>query len=69
MLNSIYETLHMLHIDLFAPMSIGRLGGNKYTLVVVDEYIRYTWVIFLKAKSDAPEEIINLIKREELLKS
>ena len=54
MLSSIEEPLHMLHMDLFGPMSISSLGGKKYTLVIMDEFTRYTWVIFLKAKSDAP---------------
>ena len=54
----------MLHMDLFGPMSIGSLGGKNYTLVIVDEFTRYTWVIFMKNKSDALKEIISLIKRE-----
>ena len=56
----------MLHMDLFGPMSVGSLGGKKYTLMVVDEYTKYTWIIFFNPKSDALEEIISLIKREEL---
>lgn len=64
--NLVDQPLHMLHMDLFGPMSVGSLGGKNYTLVIVDEFTRYTWVIFLKAKSEAPKEIINLIKREQL---
>ena len=64
-LASIDEPLHMLHMDLFGPMSISSLKGKKYTLVVVDEFSRFTWVVFLQAKSDAPAEIITLIKREQ----
>lgn len=36
---------------------------------MVDEFTRYTSVIFLKAKSNALEEIISLIKKEQLQKS
>ncbi|XP_071687326.1 uncharacterized protein [Rutidosis leptorrhynchoides] len=67
-ITTIDEPLHMLHMDLFGPMNIGSLSGKKYTLVIVDEYSRLTWVIFLYAKSDAPEEIINLIKKEQVQK-
>ena len=54
-------------MDLFGPVSTVSLGGKKYALVIVDEYSRYTWVFFLKAKSDAADEIINFIKKMETL--
>lgn len=59
LLSSIDQLLHTLHMNIFVPMSIESLGGKKYKLVIVDEFTRYSWVIFLKAKSDAPEEIIS----------
>ncbi|GJV52696.1 reverse transcriptase domain-containing protein [Tanacetum coccineum] len=33
-----------------------RYGGNLYTLVVVDDYLRYTWTRFLKTKNEAFEK-------------
>ena len=54
-------------MDLFGPVSTPSLSGKRYTLVIVDEYSRYTWVFFLKAKSDAAEEIIKFIKQAEVL--
>jgi hypothetical protein len=39
--------------------------GAHYALVVVDEYSRYTMIRLLVKKSDAPLEIINLIKLME----
>ncbi|GJT23209.1 retrovirus-related pol polyprotein from transposon TNT 1-94 [Tanacetum coccineum] len=41
------------------------LNHEKYTLVIVDEYSRYTWVYFLKNKSQAPETLMSFIKRVE----
>ncbi|GJW15149.1 retrovirus-related pol polyprotein from transposon TNT 1-94 [Tanacetum coccineum] len=41
------------------------INHEKYTLVIVDEYSRYTWVYFLKKKSQAPETIMSFIKRVE----
>ena len=64
---SISEVFQLLHMDLFGPVSTVSLGGKKYALVIVDEYSRYTWVFFLKAKSDAADEIINFIKKMETL--
>ena len=57
----------MLHMDIFGPVSTQSLGGKKYTLVIVDEYSRYTWVFFLKHKSEAAEEIISFVKKMEVL--
>ncbi|GKD64250.1 retrovirus-related pol polyprotein from transposon TNT 1-94, partial [Tanacetum coccineum] len=38
---------------------------EKYTLVIVDEYSRYTWVHFLKKKSHAAEMIMSFIRMVE----
>nr|KAJ0184754.1 hypothetical protein LSAT_V11C900488090 [Lactuca sativa] len=54
-------------MDLFGPIPVHSLGGNKYTLVVVDEFTRFTWVVFLKKKSHAAQEIISLIRKNETL--
>jgi hypothetical protein len=44
--------LDLLHMDLMGPLVKG-VQGHQYLLVVVDDHTRYTWVRFLKAKSDA----------------
>nr|GFC98015.1 integrase, catalytic region, zinc finger, CCHC-type, peptidase aspartic, catalytic [Tanacetum cinerariifolium] len=33
------------------------INGKRYTLVIVDDYSRYTWVHFLRSKDEAPEVI------------
>nr|GEZ72526.1 retrovirus-related Pol polyprotein from transposon TNT 1-94 [Tanacetum cinerariifolium] len=43
--------LKLLHMDLFGPSAIWSYGGNRYTLVIVDNYSRYTWTSFLKDKT------------------
>nr|GEU39356.1 copia protein [Tanacetum cinerariifolium] len=48
--------LELLHMDLFGPSVIKSYGGNLYTLVVVDDYSRYTWIRFLKTKNEAFEK-------------
>ncbi|GJU88541.1 retrovirus-related pol polyprotein from transposon TNT 1-94 [Tanacetum coccineum] len=45
--------LELLHIDLFGPSTVRSYGGNRYTLVIVDDYSRYTWTRFLKNKTKA----------------
>ena len=38
--------LELLHMDLFKPTRTTSLGGRKYGLVIVDDYSRFTWVMF-----------------------
>ncbi|GJS80529.1 retrovirus-related pol polyprotein from transposon TNT 1-94 [Tanacetum coccineum] len=45
--------LELLLMDLFGPSAVRSYGGNRYTLVIVDDYSRYTWTRFLKDKSEA----------------
>ncbi|GJX14219.1 retrovirus-related pol polyprotein from transposon TNT 1-94 [Tanacetum coccineum] len=45
--------LELLHMDLFGPSAVRRYGGSRYTLVIVDDYSRYTWTRFLKNKTKA----------------
>jgi hypothetical protein len=39
--------LKMLHMNLFGPIAYISIGCNKYDLVIVDNYSRFTWVFFL----------------------
>ncbi|KAJ9556551.1 hypothetical protein OSB04_011165 [Centaurea solstitialis] len=64
---SVSSPLQLLHMDLFGPVNVQSIAGKKYTLVIVDEYSRYTWVFFLQSKSDAPEEIILFVRKMEKL--
>ncbi|GKA13919.1 retrovirus-related pol polyprotein from transposon TNT 1-94 [Tanacetum coccineum] len=61
----IKKCIHLLHMDLFGPVTPRSINHEKYTLVIVDEYSRYTWVYFLKKKSQAPETIMSFIRRVE----
>ena len=39
-------------MDLFGPSRIKSLGGNYYGFVIVDDFSRFCWTIFLASKSD-----------------
>jgi len=39
--------LELLHMDLFGPLRTMSLGGNYYALVIVDDFSRYTWTLFV----------------------
>ncbi|KAI3515995.1 hypothetical protein L1887_14902 [Cichorium endivia] len=63
----IIEPLKLLHIDLCGPSAIESVAHNKYILVVMDDFSRFTWVLFLKQKSEAATNMINFIKQIEVL--
>nr|GEZ12515.1 integrase, catalytic region, zinc finger, CCHC-type, peptidase aspartic, catalytic [Tanacetum cinerariifolium] len=59
--NTNLEVLNTLHMDLCGPIRVQTINGNKYILVIVDDYSRFTWVKFLRLKDETPEAIIKFI--------
>jgi hypothetical protein len=57
--------LEMLHMDLFSPITYISIGGNKYGLVIVDDYSRFTWVFFLQDKGETQEVLKKFLKRAQ----
>nr|GEU89935.1 putative reverse transcriptase domain-containing protein [Tanacetum cinerariifolium] len=47
--------LNLHHIDLCDPMRVISINGKKYILMIVDDYSRYTWTLFLHSKDETPE--------------
>ncbi|GKE09927.1 retrovirus-related pol polyprotein from transposon TNT 1-94, partial [Tanacetum coccineum] len=45
--------LELLHMDLFGPSALRSYRENRYTLVIADDYSRYTLTRFLKDKTKA----------------
>jgi len=44
--------LKLLHIDLCGPMRIISRGGKRYVCIIVDDYSRFTWTLFLGSKDE-----------------
>jgi hypothetical protein len=63
--SSIEEPYHMLHLDLFGPVNIMSISKKRYTLVIVDEYSRFTWVYFLHRKDETPEVLLDHVRMIE----
>ena len=57
------QWLELLHVDLMRPIRTESLGGKRYIMVIVDDFSRYTWVEFLREKSEACEKMEVLCKR------
>lgn len=63
--------LELIHMDLFGPSRTRSFGGNYYALVIVDDYSRYTWTLFLANKYDAFKafkKFAKLVQNEKSLK-
>nr|GEU84210.1 ribonuclease H-like domain-containing protein [Tanacetum cinerariifolium] len=52
---SMKGSLNLLHIDLCGLIRVASTNGKKYILVIVDDYSRYTWTMFLRSKDETPE--------------
>ncbi|XP_073039009.1 uncharacterized protein [Primulina eburnea] len=50
--NGTTRCLELLNMDIMGPMEVESLGGKKYSFVCVDDFSRFTWVSFLREKSD-----------------
>jgi hypothetical protein len=57
--------LEMLHMDLFHPVAYISIGGNKYGLVIVHDYSRFTWVFFFQDKSETQEVLKIFLRRAQ----
>nr|GEY90077.1 retrotransposon protein, putative, Ty1-copia subclass [Tanacetum cinerariifolium] len=47
--------LNLLYIDLCSPMRVASINEKKCILVIVDDYSRYTWTLFLHSKDETPK--------------
>src|ERR1044071_3485858 len=54
------KPLELIHMDVCGPMRVQSIGGSKYILVLVDDYSRFTWTIFIRTKS----EVFNRFKEQ-----
>ena len=52
------EPLQLIHMDLFGPISVPSLSRKRYVFVIVDDYSRYTWVLFLASKDETVAQFI-----------
>jgi hypothetical protein len=55
----------MLHMDFFGPVAYINIGGNKYGLVIINDYSHFTWVFFLQDKSETHEVLKKFLRRAQ----
>ncbi|CAI5474664.1 unnamed protein product [Closterium sp. Yama58-4] len=58
--------LQTLHLDVWGPARVRGQGQERYFLIVVDDYSRYTTVFPLRTKGEVPDVLIPWISRARL---
>jgi hypothetical protein len=51
----------LVHMDIWGPISVPSMLGYKYFLTVVDDKSRYTWLYFMKFKSETASIIKSFV--------
>ncbi|OAE22908.1 hypothetical protein AXG93_2777s1000 [Marchantia polymorpha subsp. ruderalis] len=46
------QPLELLHTDICGPLSSKSLSGSRYILTITDDFSRFSWLYFLKKKSE-----------------
>ena len=52
--------LGLIHSDISGPIPITSMNGSRYLLNFIDDFLRYTWVCFLRKKSEVCETFSEL---------
>lgn len=56
-----FAPFDILHVDVWGHYSTISILGHKYFLTFIDDYSRYTWVIFLNTKDQTKNSIIQFV--------
>jgi transposase InsO family protein len=59
------QPLELIHMDPFGLVAYQSIGGNKYVLVIVDDYSHFTWVFFLFDKCQVRDKVKTFVRRAQ----
>jgi hypothetical protein len=65
--NTVEKPLEVVHMDLMGPIEPETDNGEKYALVIVDEFTEYSCVVLLKSKAEAVREatyVLNALQNQ-----
>ncbi|XP_070029533.1 uncharacterized protein [Nicotiana sylvestris] len=63
------KPLELLHMDLCGPMRVQSRGEKRYIFVIVDDYSRFTWTLFLRTKDETVEVFVAFVKKIQVKRS
>ena len=55
------ERVERFFIDITGPFHVTSLGGNRYAMLCVEDFVRFKFICFLKHKSGAAKELHELV--------
>ena len=55
--------LQLLHMDLFGLSMTTNLDGKYYAFVIVDDFLRFKWILFLAYKDDVLKDFTTFCKK------
>ena len=55
----------MVHVDLCGPISPSTAGGNRYFMLLIDDYTRWSYVYVLKTKDQALDAFVKFKAKAE----
>ncbi|XP_070032036.1 uncharacterized protein [Nicotiana tomentosiformis] len=59
------RTMELVHMDLCGPMRTLSRGGKRYVMVLVDDYSRFTWTLFLTSKDEAYDMFTSFVRKTQ----
>jgi len=51
------QPMEKIHMDLKGPMTTPSFNGHKYIIIFVDDHSHYSWLAFIKSKSEVFEQV------------
>ncbi|XP_070039289.1 uncharacterized protein [Nicotiana tomentosiformis] len=57
--------MELVHIDLCGPIRILSRGGKRYVMVLIDDYSRFTWTLFLTYKDEAFDMFTSFVRKTQ----
>ncbi|XP_070014264.1 uncharacterized protein [Nicotiana sylvestris] len=57
------KPLELLHMDLCGHVRVQSRRGKRYIFMIVDDYSKFTWTLFLKNKDETVEVFVAFVKK------
>ncbi|XP_070049192.1 uncharacterized protein [Nicotiana tomentosiformis] len=59
------RTMELVHMDLCGPMRTLSRGGKRYVMVLIDDYSRFTWTLYLTSKGEAFDMFTSFVRKTQ----
>jgi GAG-pre-integrase domain len=56
----------LIYTDVLGPIEPASINGNKYAILIIDDYTRYSYIDFMKNKSEVPAKLNKFFTQEVL---